>query len=266
MKSPNPYQSLENGEPSRIGCRIHYFEELDSTQQAARGFATEGAAHGTIVIAERQTAGRGRLGRSWHSPAGVNLYATTILRPAIALAEVPRLSLMAGVAAAQALEREAPGLVSLKWPNDVWLKGRKCGGIIAEALTNSRQELDCALLGIGINVNLAESDLPAELRDKATSLRIAVGHPCDRVAIAKALFTLLDYRYMEIVTRGFAAVRPQWESFSALTGKRVTVVDGPRRESGVVRGIDAEGALLLDVGNVVHRILAGDVSLEGAYD
>lgn len=266
MSSVNPYQSLENGEPGRIGCRIHYFEELDSTQQTARALAADGAAQGTVVIAERQTAGRGRLGRSWHSPAGVNLYATTILRPAIALPEVPRLSLMAGVAAAQALEREAHGLVSLKWPNDVWLKGRKCGGIIAEALTNSGQELDCVLLGIGINVNLAEGDIPPELREKATSLRIAVGHPCDRIAIANSLFTLLDYRYMEIVTRGFAAVRPEWERFSALTGRRVTVVDGPRRESGVVRGIDAEGALLLDVGNVMRRILAGDVSLEGTYD
>ena len=267
MSSANPYRSLENGEPGRIGCRIHYFAELDSTQQTARALAAKGAAQGTVVIAERQRAGRGRLGRSWHSPAGVNLYATTILRPPIALAEVPRLSLMAGVAAAQALEREAHGLVSLKWPNDVWLKGRKCGGIIAEALTNPGQELDCVLLGIGINVNLAESDIPPELRDKATSLRIAVGHSCDRIAIANSLFTLLDYRYMEIVTGGgFAAVRAQWERFSALTGKRVTVLDGPRRESGVVRGIDAEGALLLEVGSVVRRILAGDVSLEGAYD
>ena len=103
MSSANPYQSLENGKPGQIGCRIHYFEELDSTQQTARALAADGAAQGTVVIAERQTAGRGRLGRSWHSPAGVNLYATTILRPAIALPEVPRLSLMAGVAAAQAL-------------------------------------------------------------------------------------------------------------------------------------------------------------------
>ncbi len=266
MNSGNPYRSIENGEPGRIGCRIHYFDELKSTQETARELAAGGAAQGTVVVAERQTAGRGRMGRSWHSPAGVNLYCTIILRPALPLAEVPRLSLVAGVAAAQAIEREAPGLVSLKWPNDVWLKGRKAGGIIAEAVTNARQELDCVLLGIGINVNLALSDIPAELRDKATSVRIAVGHPCDRIAIANSLFSLLDYRYMEVVTRGFDAVRPEWERFSALTGKRVTVVDGPRRESGVVRGIDPDGALVLDVGNGLHKILAGDVSIEGAYD
>jgi BirA family transcriptional regulator, biotin operon repressor / biotin---[acetyl-CoA-carboxylase] ligase len=265
MPSANPYQSIENGDPGHVACRIHYFDELDSTQETARAFAADGAAHGTVVIAERQTAGRGRMGRSWHSPAGLNLYCTTILRPQIPLAEVPRLSLMAGVAAAQAIEREAPGLVSLKWPNDVWLKGRKTGGIIAEAVTNSRQELECVLLGIGINVNLAQDDIPDDLRDKATSIRIAIGHPCDRIALANSLFTLLDYRYMETVTRGFDAVRPEWERFSALTGRRVTVVDGPRRDSGIVRGIDADGALLLEVGTNLRRVLAGDVSIEGAY-
>ena len=123
--------------------------------------AASGADQGTLVIAERQTAGRGRMGRTWHSPSGVNLYTTIILRPPIPLADVPRMSLVAGVAAAEALEREAPGIVALKWPNDVWLRGRKAGGIIAEAVTDARQNLDCVLLGIGININLAADDIPA---------------------------------------------------------------------------------------------------------
>ena len=148
------------------------------------------------------------MGRTWHSPSGVNLYTTIILRPPIPLADVPRMSLVAGVAAAEALEREAPGIVALKWPNDVWLRGRKAGGIIAEAVTDARQNLDCVLLGIGININLADDDIPPELRDKATSMRIATGHPCDRIAIANSLFNLLDSRYMETLTRGFEAVRP----------------------------------------------------------
>ncbi len=265
MPRANPYRSIENRTPGRIGCRIHYFTELDSTQVTARELACDGAAQGTVVIAERQLAGRGRMGRSWHSPAGLNLYCTTILRPEMPLGDVPRLSLMAGVAAAQALEREAAGMVSLKWPNDVWLRGRKAGGIIAEAVTDSRQRLECVLLGIGLNINLAADDIPEELRDKATSLRIATGRVHDRIAIADSLFTLLEYRYMEVVSGGFDAVRPEWERFSALTGKRVTVVDGPRRESGIVKGVDSDGALLLEVEGGLRRILAGDVSIEGAY-
>ncbi len=100
------------------------------------------------------------MGRGWHSPPGINLYTTIILRPRIAMSEVPRLSLVAGVAAAEALEDVAPGIVQLKWPNDVWLNGRKAGGIIAEAVTDRAQRLDSVLLGIGLNLNLALDDVP----------------------------------------------------------------------------------------------------------
>src|SRR5208337_3695988 len=137
----NPYLAIERGAPGRIGWRIHYFDEIDSTQEAARELAASGADQGTAVIAERQSAGRGRLGRTWHSPAGVNLYTTVILRPLMPLAEVPRLSLVAGVAVAEALETIAPGLVALKWPNDIWLSRRKAGGIIAEAVTDASRGL-----------------------------------------------------------------------------------------------------------------------------
>src|SRR5580698_7959070 len=261
----NPYHSIETGEPGRVGWRIHYFHEVASTQRVAAEMAEEGAAQGTVVVAELQTAGRGRMGRSWHSPAGVNLYLTIILRPSMPLVEVPRLSLVAGVAAAEALETVAPGIVALKWPNDVWLNGRKAGGIIAEAVTDRAQRLDSVLLGIGINLNLAREDVPPELRDRAISVFIATGHRCDRVAVANSLFTGLNTRYDETVTQGFAAVRPHWERYSALGGKRVTVVDAGTREEGIVRGIDADGALLLETANGLRRIIAGDVTLEGAY-
>jgi BirA family transcriptional regulator, biotin operon repressor / biotin---[acetyl-CoA-carboxylase] ligase len=262
----NPYHQIENGEPGRIGWRIHYFDEVASTQRVAAELADEGAAQGTVVIAERQSAGRGRMGRSWHSPAGVNLYMTIILRPSMPLGHVPRLSLVAGVAAAEALETVAPGMVALKWPNDVWLRGRKACGIIAEAVTDAAQRLRCVLLGIGLNVNLALEDVPPDLRDKATSVRIATGRACDRIELASALFNRLHSRYMEIEAASFAAVRPAWERYSALTGRRVTVVDGDARTAGVVRGIDDDGALLIDTDAGPARILTGDVSIEGAYD
>src|ERR1700722_10911263 len=180
----HPYSGIEHNQPGVVGCRIHYFEEVESTQNIARNLAAEGAPHGTVVIAETQSAGRGRMGRAWHSPSGVNLYTTIILRPPIALAEVPRLSLVAGVAAAEALETVAPEIVALKWPNDVWLNGRKAGGIIAEAVTDAKQHLKCVLLGIGLSLNLARGDVPEDLRDKATSVRIATGRACDRIELA----------------------------------------------------------------------------------
>jgi BirA family biotin operon repressor/biotin-[acetyl-CoA-carboxylase] ligase len=262
----HPYTAIENHQPGTIGCQIHYFEEVESTQTIARNLAAEGAPHGTVVIADTQSAGRGRMGRGWHSPPGVNLYTTIILRPKIAMAEVPRLSLVAGIAAAEALEDVAPGIVQLKWPNDVWLNGRKAGGIIAEAVTDRMQQLDSVLLGIGLNLNLAKEDVPPEIRERAISVLIATGRRCDRVAVANSLFMRLNTRYMETVTQGFAAVRPYWERYSGLTGKRVTVVDAGTREEGVVTGIDADGALLLETANGTRRIIAGDVTLEGAYE
>jgi BirA family biotin operon repressor/biotin-[acetyl-CoA-carboxylase] ligase len=261
----HPYTAIENHQPGFVGCVIHYFEEVESTQNIARNLAAEGAPHGTAVIAETQSAGRGRMGRGWHSPPGVNLYTTIILRPRIAMPEVPRLSLVAGVAAAEALEDVAPGIVALKWPNDVWLNGRKAGGIIAEAVTDRAQRLDAVLLGIGLNLNLARDDVPEELRERAISVFIATGRLCDRVAVANSLFTRLNTRYDETVTSGFAAVRPHWERYSALSGKRVTVVDAVSREEGIVKGIDADGALLLETSSGLRRIIAGDVTLEGAY-
>lgn len=263
--SRNPYAEVEHGAPGTIGWRVHYFDEVGSTQKVAAEMVEAGAAPGTVVIAERQTAGRGRLGRSWHSPPGLNLYATFILHPWMPIAEVPRLSLMAGVAVADTLATVAPGMVALKWPNDVWLKGRKAGGIIAEAIADSAQKLVCVLLGIGLNLNLATYDIPEELRAKATSVRIATGRRCDRIAIAATLFKRLDARYREAAAYGFAAMRPDYEKYFALTGKHVTVHDGTTQLSGCVTGVDAEGALVMETKSGVQRILAGEVSVVGAY-
>jgi BirA family biotin operon repressor/biotin-[acetyl-CoA-carboxylase] ligase len=206
------------------------------------------------------------MGRRWHSPPGVNFYGTFILRPDLPVAQAAIFSLTAGVAVAEAMESVAPGIVALKWPNDVWLGGRKACGIIAEAITDPRQRLACVLLGIGINLNLAREQIPEDLRDKATSVLAAIGKACDRAAFAAELFSRLDTRYMETLSGGFAAVRPAWERYSALSGRHVTVVDGQSRTRGTVIGIDADGALLLEADGRTIRVLTGDVSVEGAYD
>ncbi len=262
----NPYQTIASGFPGHIGCDIRYFQEVDSTQRIAAALAQEGAAEGTVVIAESQSAGRGRLGRSWHSPAGVNLYATAILRPRIAVSDVPQLGLAAGVALAEALETVAPGLVGLKWPNDVWLAGRKGGGILAEALTDANSGLIAVLIGIGVNLNLPASEIPFELRDKATSVLATTGVRVDRVGFAEHLFRRLELRYRAAETGGFRAVRELYQRYFALNGRRVSVLEGDATTQGIVRGVDADGALILETTLGRLRILSGDVTLEGVYD
>jgi BirA family biotin operon repressor/biotin-[acetyl-CoA-carboxylase] ligase len=263
----NPYLKAAAGRsPGTIGWRVHYFEKLESTQETAAAMAARGARHGEVVIAEQQSAGRGRMGRRWHSPPGVNFYGTFILRPEIPVAQAAILSLTAGVAVAEAMESVAGGIVALKWPNDVWLGGRKAGGIIAEAVTDPRQRLACVLLGIGINLNLPKEQIPEDLRDKATSVLAATGKTCDRSTFAAKLFSRLDTRYMETLSAGFAAIRPVWERYSALTGRRVTVVDGQNRLHGTVLGIGPDGVLLIESEGRTIPVLTGDVSIEGAYD
>jgi BirA family transcriptional regulator, biotin operon repressor / biotin---[acetyl-CoA-carboxylase] ligase len=260
----NPYRAIERGGPGDIGWRIHYFASLGSTQEQAAELAGHEASHGTAVIAEQQSAGRGRMNRRWHSPPGVNLYISIILRPRMAPEALPQLSLVAGLALAEAIETVAPGIVGLKWPNDLWLGRKKAGGIIAETVAD-KGRIAAVILGIGINVNLAGDDLPVELRATATSIRIATGVECDRIALAAALFSRLNNRYMEAESQGFGPIRPLWENYSALTGATVTIVSEAGRQSGVVRGIDSEGALLIEDRGELRRIVAGDVRLEGAY-
>ena len=139
------------------------------------------------------------------------------------------------------------------------------GGVIASGPNGAANLGAPALTQPELNLNLAIDDVPQELRDRAISVLIATGHPCDRVWVANTLFTRLNIRYDESVTQGFAAVRPHWERYSGLSGKRVAVVDAGTREEGIVKGIDTDGALLLETSSGVRRIIAGDVTLEGAY-
>ena len=164
----NPYLAIEHGGPGTIGWRVHHYAEVGSTQEVAEQLALDGAAHGTVVIAESQSAGHGRLGREWFSPPGVNLHATVVLRPLMAVKEVPVMGLVAGVAMAEAVETVAPGLPGLKWPNDLWLRGKKAGGIIAQLLSGAPP---CVLLGMGLNLNLRPEQVPrgtARNRDLGT--------------------------------------------------------------------------------------------------
>src|SRR5581483_9226629 len=153
--------------------------------------------------------------------------------------------------------------VGLKWPNDLWLGRRKAGGILAETIADGAR-VAAVILGIGVNANLTADDFPAELRGIATSIRAATGVECDRIALAGALFSRLNNRYMEAESLGFEHLRPAWERYSVLTGARVTVESGAGQQRGIVRGVDRDGALLIEDRGAISRIVAGDVTLSGA--
>jgi BirA family biotin operon repressor/biotin-[acetyl-CoA-carboxylase] ligase len=242
---------------------VHWLARVDSTQRVARDLARSGAAEGTAVIAEEQTAGRGRLGRRWHSPAGENLYCSVVLRPPRAPAEVPQVALVAGIAVAVAVEVATGRRPAIKWPNDVLLDGRKVAGILTE-MESEIDRVHHVIAGIGVNLNTRR--FPRELRDKASSLLLLTGRAVDRARFAAGLLGALEARYGRYLTVGFPSVRTEWESYSSLTGTDVRV-QGPGGEvAGRVLGLDDDGALRLrGADGRVVRVVAGEVTVRGGY-
>ena len=247
-----------------IGQVIHYFDSVDSTNTVAHRLAAAGAEEGTTVIAERQTQGRGRLGRSWVSPPYRNLYVSIVLRPALPAAVTPVIGLAAGLAATRAVAAWTPA-ARMKWPNDVVVDGRKLVGILTEMATRT-DAVDFVIVGIGVNLNSKRDDFPPELHDKATSLAMVTGAAVERVTFADRLLSESEGAYMEVRRAGFAAIHAECEQRSSLIGQRVDIAAGDRHYGGTVCGFDADGRLRLRTDDGGEQtIVAGDVSVVGGY-
>jgi BirA family transcriptional regulator, biotin operon repressor / biotin---[acetyl-CoA-carboxylase] ligase len=243
----------------RIGTEFYYFLELDSTNNFARRLAEQATPAGTIVIAERQTQGRGRAGRSWISPPYVNLYLSIVLRPELPPAEAPQITLMAAVALADTVASFMPLPALIKWPNDILVNGKKLAGILTEASSTS-ERIDFVILGIGINLNFPKELMPQAIRQHATSLLIATQNNIRREVFLRRLIQDLDRCYGILEETGFGAIMPRWEARFGLRDRRVRVdrIDGAI--FGRARGIDRDGALIVETDNgKFQRVIAGDV-------
>lgn len=253
---------------------LQYRSEVTSTNDVVARLASTGAAEGTTVIADRQTAGRGRHGRTWHSPPGAGLYMSVLFRPAEAAGapdsqvdeDTALITLLAGVAASEALEATTGLRVDLKWPNDLvvekqdpgGLRRLKVGGILAEGVAIGTL-LHHVVLGIGIN--LRPSAYPPDIRDRATSIEEEVGRGPDRGALVAHLLIGLMQGRAELQAGRAHVVLQRWRDRATASIGREVQWDTPRgRLRGLTRGIDESGALLVDAGGDVHRIVAGEVT------
>jgi len=243
---------------------IHYFESTDSTNRVALELARGGAGGGTTVISEEQTAGRGRLGRAFHSPPFVNLYTSIVLRPKITTAEAPTWILAAAVAVADTVAAFVPdpAAVSIKWPNDVQLGDLKTSGILME-LAAEATHVDHLVLGIGVNLNVDPTTFPDEFRVRATSLCGHLGHSVDRAEFTRQLYGNLEAVLDESEANGFDAVRPRFDERFTMRGRSVRVIQQEGIEiSGEALGIDPHGALRLRTESDEEiLVLAGDVTI-----
>lgn len=262
-------QEIQLGLGTRwLAQRIQHFEETESTNQIAFDLGREGAPAGSSVVAESQSAGRGRLGRSFFSPANQNVYTSILLRPTGSISDTPTLILAAAVAVADTVAEfiRDESAVEIKWPNDVLIRRRKTSGILMESSAEGTR-IAFAVLGIGVNLNVDREIFPDEFRHLATSLSSELGHPVDRIAFTRRLFENLEVQLDRHAEGGFDAVRPRFESFFRMSGEAVGIDDmsGERIEGRAV-GIAPNGALEVEVregsqaGRIV-RVMAGDVTL-----
>jgi BirA family transcriptional regulator, biotin operon repressor / biotin---[acetyl-CoA-carboxylase] ligase len=239
-----------------LGLRRVDLERCGSTNDEADRLARAGAAHGTVVTALAQDAGRGRRGRAWHSPPGENLYLSCVLRPALGPSRVPPLTLAAGLAVCEAVNA-AGARASLKWPNDVLIGRKKVAGILTE-MSSHAGVVDHVICGLG--VNLATRAFPPELADRATSILLETGAAPAREPFIAALLTELESWLDRFFAGGVAAVREPWLARCAELELRVEVQGRP--VTGRARELDPDGALVLEDGSGHrHRVVAGEVEL-----
>ena len=243
-----------------LGQGLHCFDEVSSTNDVARALAEEGAGHGEVVIAERQTAGRGRRGRTWISPPGRNLYLSAVLRPDLPPQRAPEITLVASVAVCDAVRRAGVD-AGIKWPNDLLASGRKLAGVLTEMAAEPDRVI-WVVLGIGVNLNARPEDFPPELRAEATSIAIERDQPAPRALFAAALLKALEEWLDRHADGGFGPVRDAWRARSVTLGRQVRVSAEGRDVAGVAEDIDETGALLVRAGSRLERVVSGDVAFE----
>lgn len=251
-----------------IGKQILTYTSLPSTNDMAKQLAVEGAAEGTVVVAETQTAGKGRQGRNWVSPVGQGLWMSVILRPTLKVVDTPLVALAAAVAVERAITRVSGVQAGIKWPNDLVVDGKKLAGILVE-MQATNAKVKYMILGVGTNLVFNQSDLPVELADKITSLQAAGGGLISREEYLMVLLEELDKVYLQLSAGEFELVLQAWRQKTITLGNKIRAEGPTQLIYGMATDIDRTGALLVTTedGKQV-KILSGDVTVravDGKY-
>ncbi len=251
------------------GRKLYYFESTGSTNTDAKRLAEEGEPHGTTIVANMQTAGKGRRGRTWQSPAGANTYFTILLKPTFSPDKASMLTLVMALSVAEAIE-EITGLkADIKWPNDIVVHKKKVVGMLTEmSTTPEMDEIQYVVIGVGTNVNYdSPEDFPEELRPTATSLRIEAGHLINRAALTERMLARFEVNYEKFEeTLDLSGLMDSYEKHLINVGAQVRVLDPAGEYTGISRGINTVGELLVEKENgETVNVYAGEVSVRGLY-
>ena len=241
-----------------LGRRIICLEQTESTNDVARQLADAGEPEGTVVIADEQTAGRGRLGRSWVAPPRSSILMSLILRPNIAPPQVTRMTMAVSLGACDAIQAETGLNARIKWPNDILLNGKKCAGILSEAPMVGNQ-VEYVIVGLGVNVNFSVANIP-DIPSNATTIVDELGKTASRESLVQAILRAAEKYYLQL--KNGNDLREAWKNKLATLGQTVRAQTAQGIEEGIAKDVDADGALILRRadGSIV-RLIAGDVTL-----
>jgi BirA family biotin operon repressor/biotin-[acetyl-CoA-carboxylase] ligase len=248
---------------SVLGRKIIHSEKLASTSTLAKEIAPQ-QQEGTLVIAEEQTGGRGRLGRKWYSPRGGGIWASLILKPRIRPEKAYQLTQVAAVAVVKAIKETTGILAGIKWPNDIIINGKKVCGILTE-MNAEADAVNHIILSIGLNVKPGEGDMPLDLKDKMTFLDVERGFGVSRKGLLAVLLGELEKAYHAFLDKGFETVAADCRRFSVLLGREVRVEQMDRIFQGRAVEITGDGALLVETAEEKMEVISGDVSVRGVY-
>lgn len=246
-----------------IGGKVYFHQSLDSTNTRACELGRSGCAEGTAVIADAQTGGKGRVGRRWESPAGVNLYTSIVLKPPVPPQSANNLTFLCAVALAETVARYIRRRPSVKWPNDVLVDGRKIAGILLE-MDSEADRVRFVVAGIGVNLNMKDGMFTGPLRNTATSVMEKAGSVVDRAEFARSLYSSVEKWYKVYLKDGFTPVLDEWKGYFEAAGRPVRVASFNRTVEGICAGVDMDGALLVRTpSGRVERVVSGDVVTAG---
>lgn len=238
--------------------KLYFFKELDSTNNFARDMAEKGEPHLTLIVAEKQYSGRGRLNREWFSPPG-GLWLSLLLKPAVPVKSAHHFTFITGVAVAHAINKVTSLKISLKWPNDLLLNEKKLGGILTEAKTD-REKLKYLILGMGINVNIEHELFPEELKEEATSLFIETTQIVERAELLGVFIEEWQKEETRYLNKGFEAILKDWRQFASILGQKIRVETSKEVLEGIVTDISPSGGLMLKTTTEkTIEIISGDV-------
>jgi BirA family biotin operon repressor/biotin-[acetyl-CoA-carboxylase] ligase len=247
-------EDIKAGIKGPIGREIFLYETIDSTNTVAAMLAEKGEKEGTIVVADSQVRGRGRFGRSWVSPPGVNVYMSIVLRPEMEPKDATMITIMAAVACTIALRRVTGLHITIKWPNDLMVSEKKLGGILTETRSDSKR-IEYAVTGIGINVNMDLDVLPDVVRKIATSIKMETGRLFLRAEIIKAVLNEINDWYNILKEKRHSEITSQWKQLTSVLGRNVEIIIGSELLKGMAESITDEGMLVLRLPSGASRVI-----------